>query len=111
MDRRAIVELVEEAARLAGAGKAGEARAAGADAPRWDGDAERHHRAHQRLDRDSAPAKLARQRLVVLGERGLDRAVLFGDKAGLDAEAHCLSSLTPPSLRAERSNPEIVTPA
>ena len=40
LDGRAILELVEYAARLAGAGKAGEARAARADAPGRDGDAE-----------------------------------------------------------------------
>src|SRR5207237_4169761 len=39
-DGRAIFKLLEDAARLAGAGKAREARPARADAPRGDGDAE-----------------------------------------------------------------------
>jgi len=54
MDGRAILELVEDSARLAGAGKTREARPARADAPGRDGDRECGRLGGDRVDVDAA---------------------------------------------------------
>ena len=65
LDDGAILDLVEDVARLAAAGKAREARAAGADAPGGDGDAERRDLVADRVDVDAAPVELLAERVVV----------------------------------------------
>ena len=60
-DRRAVVELLEDVARLARTGKPREPRAARADAPRRHGDAKRRRSRRQRLDVEApAPQHLRR---------------------------------------------------
>ena len=65
VDDRAVVELVEDVARLAGAGEAREARAAGADAPGRHGHVERRDLVADRVDRDAAPRELLAEVRVV----------------------------------------------
>ena len=65
LDDGAILDLVEDVARLAGAGKAREARAAGADAPGRDGDMEGRDLVADRIDRDAAAVELLAERGVV----------------------------------------------
>ena len=69
-------------ARLAGAGKAREARAARADAPARHRDGEGHGVAHQRLGVEPAPRQLARERLEVLAMIGEPGPILIGDEIG-----------------------------
>ena len=69
LDGRAILELVEDPARFADAGEAGEARAAGADGPRRRGDGESRDFFGDRLDVQAAPLKLSAERGVVVFER------------------------------------------
>ncbi len=59
---RAVLELLEDVARLAGAGEAREARAAGAHAPGGHGHAEGLRPLDEVLDLDAAPAQLTRPR-------------------------------------------------
>ena len=82
VDHAAIGELVEDVARLAGTGKAGEARAARADAPARHGDGEGHRVLDQRLGVEPAPRQLARERLEVLAMIGEPGPVLVGDEIG-----------------------------
>jgi hypothetical protein len=69
VDDGAVVELVEDVARLTGAGEASKARAAGADAPGWDGNAERQDLGFDRFYVDAAAVELLAERLVVAPER------------------------------------------
>ncbi len=110
LDRRAIVELVEEVARLAGARKARKARAARADAPGRDRDAERHHLFDERFAIETAPAQHAREGGVIFVKGGRQCSILVSDEVGVDSEGH-RQILLLSSLRAKRSNPEIVPPA
>ena len=82
VDHAAIGELVEDIARLAGTGKAGEARAARADAPTRHGHGEGHGGAHQGLGIEPAPRQFARQRLEVLAMIGEAGPVVVGDEIG-----------------------------
>ena len=65
LDHRAIVELVEDAARLAYARKACKACSARANTPRGYGDEKFRDLAGDRVDVDVAPRKMRAQRLVV----------------------------------------------
>ncbi len=80
MDDGAIVELVEDAARLAGAGEAGKARAAGADAPGGNGDEEFGDLLGDRLDIDAAAGKCRAQRLVIGFQRSCALVVFRCDQ-------------------------------
>ena len=75
-DRRAVVELVEDVARLARTGKSREPRPARADAPRRHGDAKRRRSCGQRVDVEAAASQHLPEVLVVLGQRRLVPAVL-----------------------------------
>ena len=92
LDRRAVLELVEHVARLAGAGKAGEARAAGADAPGRHGDAEGGDLGGDRLDVEPAPRELSSERAVVVFEFGGAFRVRLGDQRVGNAVRHLCSS-------------------
>src|SRR5208283_4561728 len=70
VDRRAVLELVENAARLAGARKAGEARSARAYAPGRDGDRKDGDLRRDRLDVEAAALKLPAERGIVVLEGG-----------------------------------------
>jgi hypothetical protein len=85
LDRGAVLELVEHVARLADAGEAGEARAAGADAPARNRDAEAGDRLGDGLDVGAGAPQLAAQRLIILVQRRQDLGVLLGDIARGDA--------------------------
>jgi hypothetical protein len=82
----AVVELLEHVAWLAGAGEAREARAAGADPPRGQCDAQRLGAADQRLDVDAAPPELAAQVLEVGVEVGAQGGAVVGHEARFDRE-------------------------
>ena len=82
VDHAAIGEFVEDIARLAGTGKASEARAARADAPTRHGDGEGHRVLDQRLGVEPAPRQLARERVEVLAMIGEPGPVLIGDEIG-----------------------------
>ena len=84
VDDGAVAELVEDVARLAGAGEAREARAAGADAPGRHRDGEGGDPGLHRLDVDAAAVELRAERGVVLAERGLAAGVLGRDQGGID---------------------------
>jgi hypothetical protein len=71
--------LFENVARLADAGKAGEARAAGPDAPGWNGDVKGGDLPGHAVDIDATPRKLLAQRSIVGGERFAQRPVVLGD--------------------------------
>ena len=86
VDDGAVVELVEDAARLAEARKAGKARAAGAHAPGWDGDEELGNLCGDRLDVDAAARKICAERLVVGFQRGLALVILGCDQILRDFE-------------------------
>jgi hypothetical protein len=85
LDRGAVFQLVEHVARLADAGEPGEARAAGADTPARDGDAEARHGLGDRLDVGAAPRQLPSERVIVFLERRQRLGVLLGDVGRGDA--------------------------
>ncbi len=87
-DRLAVVELLEDVARLARAREAREARAAGAEAPRGHGHAERHRALGDALDVDAAALELPAEVRVVLLEPGRPLAVLLDHERLVDPEAH-----------------------
>ena len=80
MDDGAVVELVEDIARLADAGKAGEARAARPNAPARDRDLERGGFCLNLVDLDSAPNKHLADRVVFALQACDCRFVLPPDK-------------------------------
>ncbi len=82
MDHTAIVELLQHVARLADAGEAREARAAGADAPGRDGDVEGGDLLGDAVDVDAAARQLLAQRRIVGGERLALRLVMRVDCVG-----------------------------
>jgi hypothetical protein len=96
LDHLAVVELLEHAPRLAGPGEAGEARAAGADAPGRHGDAERGRALGQALDVDAAPGELSSEVRVVFLEPVHERPVVLGDEASVQSESHRPSVLCSP---------------
>ena len=84
MDDGAIVELVEDVARLADAGEAREARAAGADAPGRHGDRERGGLRLHLVDVDVAAAEHVAERLVFALQRLERGLVLVADQRLVD---------------------------
>jgi hypothetical protein len=70
VDDGAVVDLLVDRLRLATAGKAPEAGAAGRERPRRQRDAERHGGPRDRLDVDAAPSELRPEVRVVVFERG-----------------------------------------
>src|SRR5262245_29821809 len=84
LDHRAVLELVEDVARLARAGEAREARAARAHAPRRQSDAELADARGDALDVEIAPAERAAECLVILLQRRQGGLVLCGDERLLD---------------------------
>src|SRR5262249_11403324 len=99
LDHAAIVELVEDVARLAGAGEARESRAAGAHAPGRNRDAELADARGDALDVDIAPPQLAAERLVVLLERRQGGLVLGVDERLLDRKL-CHGDVLRPTVSA-----------
>ncbi len=81
LDHAAVLELVEDVARLAGAREACEPRAAGADAPARDRDAEARHLLAHPLDVDVAAREALAQPAVVLGEMAQQAVVVRVDRA------------------------------
>ncbi len=79
MDDTAIVQLLEDVARLADAGEAGEARAAGPDAPGGDRDVEGSDLLRDAFDVDTAARELLAQRAVIGGKRLAQRLIMLGD--------------------------------
>ena len=79
-------------ARLARAGEAGEARAAGAHAPGGNRHGEIHGACRHLLDGDAAPFELAAECFIVVGECSLQLAVGGADEIGRDGEAHRTSA-------------------
>ncbi len=88
MDRRAVLELVEDAARLARAGEAREARAARADAPGRNGDGEGGRLGGDRLDVDAAALEPPAERGKILVLRMGELGVLLGDQVAGNAIGH-----------------------
>ena len=91
-DDLTVLELLEDVPGLAFHGKAGEARAAGSDAPRRNGDAKGHRALDEALDVDATTSQLLRQMIVVFGKCvGAAGVVLLDVKVG-ESEAHVLTS-------------------
>src|SRR5437868_2809513 len=87
MNGGAILQLVEQMARLAGAGKARKTRAASADAPGRDRNAEGHDASCQRVNVNAPPCKRARECRIILIKRGLSRRILALEKILADGKA------------------------
>ena len=88
MDGRAILELVENAARLARAGKPRKARAPGADAPGRDRDREGGDFYRDRRDIDAAALQTPAKRAIVVGQSGRALGVFLADQRLRDAIGH-----------------------
>src|ERR1700688_4797583 len=91
---RTVVEFVEDVARLAGPGKAGEARAARADAPGRQRDAEGGDLLRDRFGLEAPARQHAPQVIVILDQSGGGLFVGLGDETGVDGEAHGRCSST-----------------
>ncbi|MET4688785.1 hypothetical protein ABIA13_003230 [Sinorhizobium fredii] len=88
LDDAAIFELVEDVARLAQAGKAGKARAAGADSPGGNGDAIGGDLLLDGVDVDAAAREPLAEAFVVAPQRFLPPGILGLDRGRADHIGH-----------------------
>ncbi len=90
MDHPAVVELVEDAARLAAAREAREAGAAGADAPRGHRHPERRDLGLDPVDVEPPPVELFAEGGIVAAQAVRAGGVRGGDDVGVDpCHGHC----------------------
>src|SRR6516165_11653860 len=80
----AVLELVEDAARLAASRKAREPRAPGSDPPRRDCDAESSNLAGHRLYVEATSAELASERCIIFFVCGCGGFVAADDEIRID---------------------------
>ncbi|MNE47336.1 hypothetical protein D3C80_1417390 [compost metagenome] len=110
VDDSAIIQLVENTARLARAGKTGKAGAAGANAPGRHGDEKLRDLGRDCVDIDIATGQLVAKRLIIVLQRASAFFVFGRDDVGGDfrlghlflpgiGPVHASSSRSPPSFR------------
>ena len=93
LDHRAVFELLEDVARLAGHGKAREPRAARADAPARNRHREPLDARGDCFEIDAAPRQHGAEVIVVGGKVLLQARVVLCDQLGIDWRAWCHKNL------------------